>query len=324
MPIVINTFVIPITSTNNLTITGITVNVYDNSGFFVTPISTGSYSVTTSINSGDTHTFSVSLSPNVPYAQMGYVEVTITSSTGIQSISPTIASGCYFQDSTPSQASSIIDIYWNFIDEGPNNSNYFSNTQSNATGSFNVPFTTNASCLIEDTLVLTDHGYVKVQDLKNNDILITSDGHSGFRSVPIKEVIIMQAVSSPDFDPFLFKAGCFSENYPPMDTYLSPHHCILINDKWIDVTHQTAYSDNKSRWTNGAHLKAYNALSDDIQQIKYADNFNYYHIHMPNYMTDHLIINNGLIVESYGIDYKGKVEIVTDSEDTRLFQLLFQ
>jgi len=90
----------------------------------------------------------------------------------------------------------------------------------------------------------------------------------------------------------------------------------LINNKW-----DSEYSDNKSRWTNGAHLKAYNALNDDIKQVKIADSFNYYHIYMPNYMTDHLVINNGLIVESYGIDYKDRVIITTDAIDERLFML---
>jgi len=180
----------------------------------------------------------------------------------------------------------------------------------------NNQFMLNASCLIEDTMVLTSNGYVAIQDLNAGDIAIVSNGCDDYRSVPIKDIIKVPAVSSPETDPYLFKANCFSDSYPPMDTYLSPHHCILINNKWDSV-----YSDNKSRWTNGAHLKAYTALSDNIQQVKIADSFNYYHIYMPDYMTDHLIINNGLIVESYGIDYKDRVIITTDAIDERLFML---
>lgn len=36
-----------------------------------------------------------------------------------------------------------------------------------------------------------------------------------------------------------------------------------------------------------------------FEQDKSQDDIEYYHIELPNYITDHLVINGGIIVESY-------------------------
>jgi len=300
-----------------VSVNAINVKVYDNQNPHIL-ISSGStinfITLPHTVANGVTYTFYVALSPPVPYAEQGTFTASIQiTPTDIPALSPTQAESSYFVDT--SRVSDLINIYWGYVSSSTVDT-YAVYTQANSLGTTLIPYAIYASCLIEDTTVLTDRGYIKVQDLKNNDIIITSDK----RSVPIKEVVCMQSVSSPESDPYLFKANCFSDSYPPMNTYLSPHHCILINDKL-----GTTYSDNKSRWTNGAHLKAYNALSDDlsndIKQVKIADRFNYYHIYLPDYMTDHLVINNGLIVESYGVDYKDRIIVTTDAIDNRLFTL---
>ena len=66
------------------------------------------------------------------------------------------------------------------------------------------------------------------------------------------------------------------QNYPPEKTLLSADHLIKYDNYWIHPQISRKFLQDKS-----------------YQKITY------YHIETPNYETDHLIINGGLIVESY-------------------------
>ena len=66
------------------------------------------------------------------------------------------------------------------------------------------------------------------------------------------------------------------QNYPPEKTLLSADHLIKYDNYWIHPQISRKFIQDKS----------YKKIT-------------YYHIETPNYETDHLIINGGLIVESY-------------------------
>lgn len=130
-----------------------------------------------------------------------------------------------------------------------------------------------AVCLFEDTEVLTPNGYINVQKLKKNDYIITDDN----RILPIIE--INHSVEQPNNNtfPYLIPKNFFYENYPPKDCRMTGGHKILINSKWL-----------VPMWSGG-RLK---------QDKNFTELLHFYHIELPNYETDNLVINGGLVVES--------------------------
>jgi len=128
-------------------------------------------------------------------------------------------------------------------------------------------------CLYKDTLVLTPNGYVCVTDLKIGDYVITSDN----RKSRIKNIYKNIVEGNNKTCPYIIKANSIDNNYPPIDTRISRGHLIKFNDNWI-------------------HPKKNAHIFDQDLSLKSVE---YYHIHLENYITDHLVVNNGLIVESY-------------------------
>ncbi len=128
-------------------------------------------------------------------------------------------------------------------------------------------------CLTEDSTVLTPDGYIHINKLKDGDIIITDDG----RHVAIESLKKKQVKASKDTYPFIIPVGSLGFNYPPQRFEISPDHLIkTLDGKWIHPKKSGLFKQN----TN------YNMLT-------------YYHIQLPNYKTDHLVVNNGCVVESF-------------------------
>ena len=131
----------------------------------------------------------------------------------------------------------------------------------------------NHECFTENTYILTPLGYKQITKLKKGDKIITSD----FRIVNIINIIKYECNNS-NMRPYIIPKNYFKKNCPSIDTKLSKGHHILYEKKWISP-----------------------AKNNHVFQVeKKVKTFNYYHIELENYLTDHLIINGGLIVESYG------------------------
>lgn len=128
-------------------------------------------------------------------------------------------------------------------------------------------------CLCEDTDVFTTKGYVNVKDLKVGDKVITPD----YRIVEIKDILSTVVKGCDSTYPYIIKEGSISMNYPPKDTKISKSHMIKYNNSWIKPL------KNKHVFAKDTSMKS----------------ITYYHIELENYITDHLIVNGGLVVESY-------------------------
>jgi hypothetical protein len=130
--------------------------------------------------------------------------------------------------------------------------------------------TANVPCLLEDTIVLTPNGYVNIKELKHNDEVITSDN----RVVKITKIFKTIAKGNEDTYPCVIPKNGIYQNYPENDMRISQNHLIKYYNRWICP-------------------RDFCKLDKSYKIIKY------YHIQLENYLNDDLIINNGLIVESY-------------------------
>lgn len=72
----------------------------------------------------------------------------------------------------------------------------------------------------------------------------------------------------------MIKANQYGKNKPNKDTYISQQHQYKINHKWT----KPIYVNLSRKW-----------IENEVK---------YYHIQLPDYKTDHLIVN-GIIMESW-------------------------
>ncbi len=126
-------------------------------------------------------------------------------------------------------------------------------------------------CLTEDTTVLTPNGYINVTKLRKGDYVITSDN----REVEIVKIFKSHVIGNNKTYPAIIPKNSIASNYPPETFTISQNHLIKYKKNWI-------YPKLHFKTDNSKNL------------IKY------YHIKLENYITDHLVINNGVVVESLG------------------------
>jgi len=153
-----------------------------------------------------------------------------------------------------------------------------------------VPNLNNIPCLTEDTLVLCSTGYKRVDCLDYNDTIITSDG----RQVKIENIQTTIAKGNKHNYPYIVTRGCLTSNYPCADLRISKNHLIKIGDMWAAPCQIPGLRQDKSK-----------------KYIKY------YHIRLPNYITDHLVVNEGTIIESLG-DINKPEQIVENKDRFRI------
>jgi hypothetical protein len=127
-------------------------------------------------------------------------------------------------------------------------------------------------CLTEDTMVLTSNGYKNVKELNKDDYVITGDN----RKVVIKDIFYTIVQGNKNTYPYIIPKNSIANNYPKVETRISGHHLIKYGDKWIHPIYSKMFQQD----TNEKVIK-------------------YYHIELENYETDHLVINDGFVVESF-------------------------
>lgn len=128
-------------------------------------------------------------------------------------------------------------------------------------------------CLSPETIVLTPTGYKKITTLQEGDYVLTSN----LKKSKILKINEYSCYPSKINNPYIIKKGQISMNYPPEDIKLSGGHAIKYKDDWILPKLFPKFKQ------------------DNLQRI-----IRYFHIELENYINDHLVINNGAIVESYG------------------------
>jgi len=134
-------------------------------------------------------------------------------------------------------------------------------------------------CLAEGTRVLTPGGYIPVEQLKKHDYITTSDG----RNTMIKHIHHSQHFNVCELEaPFMVPADALAIGVPLHDVRLSPDHLVLVGDDcWLSPRHMAKRSDK-------------------VVQYSLGESIHYYAIMTTNYFEDNLVIEDGVVVESYG------------------------
>ena len=151
----------------------------------------------------------------------------------------------------------------------------------------NVETTNTPPCLTKkEAMIKTPNGYINITKLQKYDWVVTSDN----RIVPITKFPVDRIKTDKFNTPYIIPKNYFGKDYPSKSFKISPQHAIAINKK-------------ASEWfipyINGNELERY----------KEYEIIDYYHIELPNWMTDHLVINNGVVVESLAESYHKKLKI---------------
>lgn len=124
-------------------------------------------------------------------------------------------------------------------------------------------------CYSKGTLILTNQGYIKVEDIKKGDIVVTEGNISSNgileRNIDIKETPIIwinkfiPKILNSKSRPICITKNAFGEKSPFVDLYVSPGHGLLINDKMIQSSHlingETIYLDNECETVEYYHLE---------------------------------------------------------------------
>ena len=142
-------------------------------------------------------------------------------------------------------------------------------------------------CLLGETRVKTNMGYKSVKYLKKNDILITHNE----RKVPIVEIYKSKIKTTIDNSPYLIPSHYFSRNYPRKPFKISPLHAISTNKKALE-------------WCIP------NIHCTDLKRMPIGERIIYYHIELPNWYTDHIVIEGETVVESFGKTFHGDLNSV--------------
>jgi alpha-tubulin suppressor-like RCC1 family protein len=127
-------------------------------------------------------------------------------------------------------------------------------------------------CLTPEANIKTPFGYKNVTTLNIGDYVITSDN----RVVKIEDIIETRLKCNDDTFPYIVAKNSINREYPKTTIKLSKNHLLFYKGFWI--------------------------APFQIPKIKrdYVKSITYYNIKLPNYITDHLIIDCNTIVESYG------------------------
>lgn len=133
-------------------------------------------------------------------------------------------------------------------------------------------------CIVEGTRVLTQDGYKAVETLKRSDRIVTSEG----KAVQFLMLRTTIAKTTEANAPYMIPAHCFGRNSPPAPVTLSGHHAIQIR---------------RGVWHFPAALAK---IYSGIKQVGLGESVTYYHIKLPNYLSDNLVVEGGAVLESLG------------------------
>ena len=151
---------------------------------------------------------------------------------------------------------------------------YIRNTGSYNITEFELTVEDPLPCFTPGTLVLTANGYQPVETLQVGQLVITDDG----RTTPIFKVHKSVVPVGPKTLPVLIPKDSLGTGLPRADFTISQNHLIRVGSSgWI---------------LPKRHFDL--AIPTDSH-----DKLTYYHIELPDYTTDNLVINHGVRVESF-------------------------
>ncbi|MFT8612052.1 MAG: Hint domain-containing protein [Gluconobacter oxydans] len=93
------------------------------------------------------------------------------------------------------------------------------------------------TCYLTGTLIRTDHGDVKVEDIQIGDLVAVLDDEKAFRPViwtGYRDTIVSPSEHSEDAGyPIRIRANAFGENQPARDLLVTPEHCIYVDGGFV-------------------------------------------------------------------------------------------
>lgn len=134
----------------------------------------------------------------------------------------------------------------------------------------------NIPCLPTGTRVLTPNGYCTVETLNTDDLVITAAG----KTVPIRAYSKYIAFTTEQTAPYFIPARTFGTSQKNA-IQLSPLHAINIGHNLWEIPKYAAM-----RYPS-------------IKQDEIGKEITYYHIETPNFFRDNLVIEGGVVVESF-------------------------
>jgi sugar lactone lactonase YvrE len=135
----------------------------------------------------------------------------------------------------------------------------------------------NVPCFVAGTKILTATGYKAVEDIVDGELVATADG----RALPCKIYITEIDATVKENAPYIIPANTFAPRCPARDLALSPLHAIQLTRGVWQIPKMAA------------------TLYSGVRQLPIGKSITYYHLEMPNYLTDN-IVAEGTVVESYG------------------------
>jgi len=124
-------------------------------------------------------------------------------------------------------------------------------------------------CLTNTCNVLTPSGYRNVSEIKQGDMVTTSDN----RQVEVQRVLTTTLLTK-DIKPRLIKSHQFGQNQPIVDTHISDWHAYQEQGMWKLPKKSNLPKD----WSG--------------------DKVTFYHLELPDYYNDNLVVN-GLVMEAW-------------------------
>jgi hypothetical protein len=147
----------------------------------------------------------------------------------------------------------------------------------------------NVVCYLKGTKILTENGYVNVEDLSVFDYLVVNgkivdNSNLEKYNEPVLELITwIGSFKPPYFNekslPICIKAGALGENVPFEDLYVSPGHRVMVDDQFV----------LGSSLVNGTTIF-------QVESIDSIDSLEYYHFEMEYHSA---VLANGVLSESY-------------------------
>ncbi len=142
------------------------------------------------------------------------------------------------------------------------------------------------SCFMRGTLIKTPEGDVPVEDLRVGDLVVTHKGVAEIMWVG-RRMIDPKAIDKPrETLPIRIQAGAIAENVPVRDLFVSPDHCMFLEESLIPAK----FLINETTITQEATLAP----------------FEYYHIELDQHS---IILAEGAQTETY-LDLGGRLSFL--------------
>jgi len=164
----------------------------------------------------------------------------------------------------------------------------------------NVSTPTPTPCFKEDTQILTNKGYVLIQDLRKGDLIKTlRDGYKPINMIGKRE-IYHEALKEERIKEQLYK--CSKEQYPDVfeDLIITGAHCILVDSFKDDLEREKTIEVNGRIFVTDGRYRLPACVDSRTTVYENKGMYTIYHFALEhdNFIMNYGIYANGLLVET--------------------------